>query len=176
MVDSFHHAVNGTSNCYSQWVMSGNGQQHWGSKRNNQTVAGAAQVSGIRLNGDAWGLGWGEVLWEGVVAVMSAAASTATASWQQEKRWCSNGYSSSSISMGNNCCAVTVMLLKHLKGDNQPAQVEMVTLQQAATVAQRSFSGESNCQRKVFRSEKIIRWRQIKQTAVASHCQQCKEH
>jgi len=61
MVDSFHHAVNGTSNCYSQWVMSGNGQQHWGSKRNNQMVAGAAQVSGVRLNGDAWGLGWGEV-------------------------------------------------------------------------------------------------------------------
>jgi len=56
--------------------------------------------------------------------------------------------------MGNNCCTVTVTLLKHLKGDNQPAQVEMVTLQQAATAAQRSFSGESNCQRKVFRSEK----------------------
>jgi len=37
--------------------------------------------------------------------------------------------------MGNNCCTVTVTLLKDLKGDNQPAQVELVALQQVVTAA-----------------------------------------
>jgi len=74
------------------------------------------------------GAGWGggRQLREGVVAVMSVAASTATAS------------------------------IKYLKGDNQPAQVELVALQQAVTAAQCSFSGESNCQRKVLEVKKTI--------------------
>ncbi len=39
--------------------------------------------------------------------------------------------------MGNNCHAVTVMLLKYLKGDNQPSQVELVAVQQAVTAMTR---------------------------------------
>jgi len=45
------------------------------------------------LQGNAWGLGWGEATGE-VVAVNTAAEMTATASWQQEKKWCGKGYSS----------------------------------------------------------------------------------
>jgi len=38
-------------------------------------------------SGNAWGLGWGEATGE-VVAVDAAAEMTATASWQQEEKWC----------------------------------------------------------------------------------------
>ncbi len=52
-------------------------------------------------------------------------------------KWCGDGYNSSSVNMGNNCHAVTIMLLKYLKGDNQPSQVELVVVQQAVTAMTR---------------------------------------
>jgi len=59
-----------------------------------------------------------------VVAVDAAAEMTATASWQQEKKMVWQRLQQHSISVSNNCHTVTVTLLKYLKGDNQPAQVD----------------------------------------------------
>jgi len=100
----------------------GDGQQHWDSKCNNQMVAGAALLSDVRLQGNAWGLGWGgnwgRKLWQSSQQLHQLPEQAGN-----RGKWCGNGYNSS-ISMGNNWHTVTVMLLKYLEGDNQPAQID----------------------------------------------------